>query len=212
MTFDETMALLYLGKRLFPRDKSLDKFGANVWPTVKLRQFSPAYVSCSSVPGSVTGQDPFRSGPQFEPPLPAGQPGKVVGLVIDPDGAPVPGASVLVAGGKKGVVTDADGKFVLEVPSGTRLSISCIGYVTVEVTAMSVIRVRLEEDDTTLDEMVVVGYGAGRKNSLGLRGVRMMSKSADRAIAEEEISIQRGAELLNCPYQKLVNMCSYHEV
>lgn len=33
-----------------------------------------------------------------------------------------------------------------------------------------------------------------------------------RAIAEEEISIQRGAELLNCPYQELVNMCSYQEV
>ena len=33
-----------------------------------------------------------------------------------------------------------------------------------------------------------------------------------RAIAEDEISIQRGAELLNCPYQELINMCSYLEV
>ena len=67
------------------------------------------------------------------------------------------GASVQVLGTSKGVVTDLDGKFVLEVPSGTRLSISCIGYKTVEVTAMSVMRIRLEDDGQMLDEVVTVG-------------------------------------------------------
>ena len=171
-------------------DKSLDKFGANAWPTVTLRQFSPSYVNCSSVAGSITGQDPFRSGPQFEPPLPTGQPGKIVGLVIDSDGAPVVGASVQVLGTSKGVVTDLDGKFVLEVPSGTRLSISSIGYKTVEVTAMSVMRVRLEDDGQMLDEVVTIGYGASRPRLMAKS--RMNSASvfvAESAVYEESMDM-----------------------
>ena len=165
-------------------DKSLDAFGANFWPTVSLNRFSPAYVPCSSVNGAVTGQDPFRAGPQFEPPLPAGQPGKIVGLVVDPDGEPVVGASVVVEGSTKGTVTDLDGKFVLDVPSGTHLLVSCLGYQSATVTAMSVMRVTLEEDKQMLGDVVVVGYGAKAGGLAG--GLRTMvrgiaTKSAARA-------------------------------
>ena len=158
-------------------DKSLDKFGSNPWPTVTLRQFSPAYVTCSSVPGSITGQDPFRSGPQFEPALPAGQPGKIVGIVIGSDGEPVVGASVQVVGTGKGVATDMDGKFVLDVPSGTRLRISSLGYITTEVTAMSVMRVRLEEDKQAQLDQVVIGYGS-RAGGIRTRGLLGLAKTA----------------------------------
>ena len=176
-------------------DKSLDAFGTNFWPTVTLNRFSPAYVPCSSVNGSVTGQDPFRAGPQFEPPLPAGQPGKIVGLVVDPDGEPLVGASVVVKDSAKGTVTDMEGKFVLDVPSGTQLLVSSIGYKSVTVTAMSVMRVTLEEDEQALEDVVVVGYGAKAGSLAG--GLRTMvrgiaTKSAARvdgiamdAVAEE---------------------------
>lgn len=182
-------------------DKSLDSFGSNSWPTVSLRQFSPAYVSCNSIAGSVTGVDPFGSSPKFEAPLPAGQPGKIVGLVVDRDGEPVAGASVMVKGTTKGCVTDMDGKFVMDVvPSGTQLVVSCIGFKEAVVAAMSVMRVVLEDDEQLLEDVVVVGYGA-RKNSLGLTGavasvrVRGMAKSASAdammmdGVVEEEMAM-----------------------
>ena len=163
-------------------DKSLDRFGANFWPTVALRQFSPAYVSCNSVPGSVTGVDPFGSGPKFEPALPVGQPGKIVGLVVDPYGEPVVGASVTVEGKTQGVVTDMDGRFVLDVPSGTRLLVSCLGYKEARVTAMSVMRVILEEDEALMNDVVVVGYGA-KSRGIRIRGLGMAAKQAATADA-----------------------------
>ncbi|MBR1576021.1 MAG: carboxypeptidase-like regulatory domain-containing protein [Bacteroidales bacterium] len=160
-------------------DKSLDAFGTHYWPTVSLRHFAPAYVSCHSVAGSVTGIDPFGSSPKFEAPLPPAQPGKIVGVVADVDGEPVAGASVAVSGTAKGVVTDLDGKFVLDVPAGTELSVSCIGYVSVKVRAMSVMRVVLEDDTSSLDDVVVVGYGATRSvKGVLAGGLRRMAKSA----------------------------------
>ncbi len=171
-------------------DKSLDAFGRNVWPTVSLRHFSPTYVSYASVPGFVTGVDPFRSGPHFEAPLPTAQPGRIVGVVTDPDGIPVIGASVMVVGTKKGVMTDVDGKFVLDAPSGTQLEISCIGYVSTKVTAMSVMRVVLQEDTKLMDEVVVVGYGSTRVAGIRIRGLgSAKNASVDMAVMEESVAM-----------------------
>ena len=167
-------------------DKSLDAFGANHWPTVTLRQFTPSYVSCSSACGSVTGVDPFADAPKFDSPLPAAQPGKIVGVVVDADGAPVIGASVAVAGSAKGAVTDVDGRFVLDgVPSGTQLTVSSIGYVQTKVTAMSVMRVVLEEDTTMLDEVAVIGYGMrGKTGGIRVRGLAKNAAVSDGVVYE----------------------------
>ena len=177
-------------------DKSLDAFGSNFWPTVALNRFSPAYVACSSVNGVVTGQDPFRTGPQFEPPLPASQPGKIVGLVVDPYGEPVVGASVIVKGSTKGAVTDMDGKFVLEVPAGTQLVISSIGYKEANVTAMSVMRVTLEEDEQVLEDVVVVGYGyaAGALRTMA-RGIATKSAARADGIAMDAVAEEMAAPM-----------------
>ncbi len=177
-------------------DKSLDAFGRNSWPTVTLRQFSPAYVSCNSVAGSVTGVDPFGSSPKFEAPLPKAQPGKIVGLVVDQDGEPVAGASVMVKGTTKGGVTDMDGKFVLDVvPSGTQLVVSSIGFKTLTVTAMSVMRVVLEEDEQSLDDVVVVGYGATRSNGIRVRGLGMAkAASADAMLMSDAVAEEMAME------------------
>ena len=88
---------------------------------------------------------------------------RVYGTVVDSDGYPVVGASVISDLRRgQGTVTDADGRFYLDVPPGTPLKIDCIGYKSVSVSSGSGIRVVLEDDDTLLEERVVIGYGAGR--------------------------------------------------
>lgn len=89
----------------------------------------------------------------------------VSGKVTSSDG-PVPGASVLVTGTTRGVSTDADGNFTIELgPSDNSLTISFIGLktITVEVGNRTTVDVALEADVTALDEVVVVGYGEQRK-------------------------------------------------
>ena len=53
---------------------------------------------------------------------------KVTGTVIDELGEGIPGASVKLVGGSKGAITDIDGSFTIEVPKGSKLEISFLGY------------------------------------------------------------------------------------
>jgi len=93
----------------------------------------------------------------------------VNGNVIDTDGEPIIGASVLVTGTTSGTVTDIDGNYSLNVPSGSSsLTISYIGYktITVPLDGRTTINATIETDDEILDEVVVVGYGVQRKSDL----------------------------------------------
>lgn len=93
---------------------------------------------------------------------------KLKGQVIDAQtGDPVIGVNVLVKGTTNGTITDIDGKYELNAPAGAVLQISFIGYKTVEITATtSEQTIKLHEDTETLDEVVVVGYGVQKKESL----------------------------------------------
>ena len=93
---------------------------------------------------------------------------KLKGQVIDAQtGDPVIGVNVLVKGTTNGTITDIDGKYELNAPAGAVLQISFIGYKTVEITATaSEQTIKLQEDTETLDEVVVVGYGVQKKESL----------------------------------------------
>ena len=138
-------------------DKSLDAMGTNGWDAV--RPQSPLLHTLWFQPraGFITAERPrtvFSGG------------GSIYGIVIDPEGEPVIGSSVLVEGTGIGTVTDLEGLFTLDVPTGTLLEISSIGYKTVFATAAPGMQVVLEEDMQFLDETVVVGYGTGRKNSI----------------------------------------------
>lgn len=86
------------------------------------------------------------------------------------DGQPVIGASVFVKGATNvGVVTDLDGKFVLNgVPtSATTLVVSSIGMITKEVPVAAVVNVVLDADSEVLEEAVVtIAYGAAKKSTL----------------------------------------------
>ena len=90
----------------------------------------------------------------------------VSGKVLDAQGQPVPGASVIETGTTNGVNTDADGKFSMEVRRGAKLEVSCIGYTTVTVVANSEMSITIHEDKEFLDEVVVVGYGTQKKANL----------------------------------------------
>src|SRR5690606_15240970 len=96
----------------------------------------------------------------------------VTGSVLDANGAPLTGASVIEIGTTNGVVADFDGKFSIEATTGSTLEISFLGYVSqsVEITNSTVmpLQIVLEEDAFALDaiEIVAVGYGTMRKSDL----------------------------------------------
>lgn len=90
------------------------------------------------------------------------------GKVVDAAGLPVIGASVIVKGTQTGGVTDVDGNFIVEnVEKGMILQISSIGYKTNEVKwEGNPLRILLEDDIESLNEIVVVGYGTQRKGNI----------------------------------------------
>lgn len=94
----------------------------------------------------------------------------VQGTVLDPDGFPVIGASILEKGTTNGVITDIDGNFVLNVSSSKSvLVISYIGFKTIEISAsnkQALQKIVLKEDSEMLEEVVVVGYGTQKKATL----------------------------------------------
>ena len=94
------------------------------------------------------------------------QQSRISGTVVDAQGEPIPGASVIVKGTTTGTMTDATGVFTLSVRTGATLEVSCIGYTTVEVAAQDKLTIVLEDDAELLAETVVVGYGAQKKVNL----------------------------------------------
>ncbi len=89
----------------------------------------------------------------------------VRGIVKDNNGEPVIGATIMESGTKNGTVTDADGNFVIEIASDSKLDITSIGYKsqTIKPSATGTTKVSLSEDSNLLDDVVVVGYGTQRK-------------------------------------------------
>lgn len=94
---------------------------------------------------------------------------QVTGVVKDPAGETIIGASVLEKGTTNGTITDFDGNFSLNVSSDKAvLVISYVGYKTQEISiaGKNSLIVTLPEDTETLEEVVVVGYGAQKKESV----------------------------------------------
>ena len=92
---------------------------------------------------------------------------KVHGTVLGKsDDEPLIGASVVSEETKKGVAADLDGNFEIEVPKGSTLIVSYIGYNTLRVEAQPQMTIYLEENSELLDEVVVVGYQVVRKADL----------------------------------------------
>ena len=95
---------------------------------------------------------------------------KVNGTVLDEIGEPIIGANVVVKGTTIGTTTDLDGNFSLDVPEGSIITISYIGYNAQEITysGQSELNITLVEDTQALDEVVVTALGLKReKKALG---------------------------------------------
>lgn len=90
----------------------------------------------------------------------------VKGHVKDDTGEPVIGATVRVAGQDGGVMTDINGNFTIQAKSGATISITYIGYQTATVPAAPNVAVSLVSEQTTLKDVVVIGYGRARKEDL----------------------------------------------
>lgn len=111
----------------------------------------------------------------------------VIGTVVDQTGEPVPGATVLVKGTTKGTITDMDGNFSLSgVPQDGTLVVSFIGMkkVEVDVAGEDQFNITLEEEMLGLDEVVVVGYGAQKKETV----TGSMSTVSSDELVEQPVS------------------------
>ena len=91
---------------------------------------------------------------------------KVTGTVLDETGEPIIGANVIVKGTTRGIITDLDGAFSLDVAPNEILQISYIGYLPQEITlnGRTSLTIQLKEDTQALEEVVVVGYGVQKKS------------------------------------------------
>lgn len=85
----------------------------------------------------------------------------ITGIVTDSEGEPIPGATVIIEGFNQGTVTDIDGKFSIEADEGAVIVISFIGFKSERITVgnQTQYEIVLSEGETSLDEVVVVGYG-----------------------------------------------------
>ena len=120
---------------------------------------------------------------------------KITGIVKDVTGEPIIGANVIVKGTTNGTMTGLDGDFELEVPENALLVISYIGYVNQEipVSGKNSFNVTLEEDTQNLDEVVVLGYGAGQRKQDLSASVGVLNNTEDlvvRPVSSTESMLQ----------------------
>lgn len=116
---------------------------------------------------------------------------KIKGNVVDSNGEPIIGATIMEKGTTNGTVTDLDGNFVLNVAPGAIIQISYIGFATQELKASDNLRIKLKEDTEVLDEVVVVGFGTQKKvNLTGSVAVVSQEKLASRPVTTTSQALQ----------------------
>ena len=94
--------------------------------------------------------------------------GLIKGTVSDETGEPIIGASVKVLGTNTGAVTDVNGQFYVNAAANARIQVSYVGFVTQTINAdgRKDLSVVLREDNTTLNDVVVIGYGTMKKSDI----------------------------------------------
>ena len=121
--------------------------------------------------------------------------GKIVkasGLVLDAEGEPIIGATIKRPGASTGTITDVDGHFTIDVPEGSTLQISYIGYEDREVRASANMNITLKSNVENLNEVVVVGYGTQKKVDLtgAVSSVKMDDVLGNRPISSVSEALQ----------------------
>ena len=90
----------------------------------------------------------------------------VKGHVKDSAGEPIIGAAVRVNGQSGGAVTDIDGNFSIKADKGATVTVSYVGYEQAKVSVSNNMVITLQEDNQSLKEVVVIGYGVAKKSDL----------------------------------------------
>ena len=107
----------------------------------------------------------------------------VSGTIKDEDGSGMPGVNILVKGTTQGTVTDTQGAFSISTSPNSTLVITFVGYKTFEILVgeRTVINLTLESDLSSLDEVVVTGYGVDKRREL--TGAVSTVKTQDLTVA-----------------------------
>ena len=128
------------------------------------------------------------------------QGGTISGTVMDEEGEPIIGATVMVKGSKKGAVTDIDGKFRIEASKGTTLVVTYVGFEKREVKAQNNMKIVLSSSETALGEVVVTGMqkmdkrlftGSATKvdaDKTKLSGIADVSRSLEGRVSGVQVS------------------------
>ncbi len=93
---------------------------------------------------------------------------KVSGTILDELGEGIPGAFIKLSGSSKGVVTDIDGAYTIDVPNGSKLEVTFLGYQPGEIVAgkPDTYSIALHPQSEMLDEVVKVAFGSQKKESV----------------------------------------------
>lgn len=116
------------------------------------------FVSSSYRSPTATKKDKFYYNPTIK---------RILGKVTEASGSPLPGCNVMVKGTSNGTQTDFEGNYSLDIVEGQELVFSYVGFKTEEQPIYSsIMNVRLDEDASQLEEVVVTGYSSGISRGL----------------------------------------------
>jgi len=119
---------------------------------------------------------------------------EITGTITDESGVPLPGANILLVGTSKGVVSDFDGNFAIQAAKGDVLEISFVGMVTQQVTigTDNNLNIILVTDASTLDEVVVVGYGTQKRKDVTGAIASVKSESFNKGVVANAGQLLQG--------------------
>ncbi|MBR6981095.1 MAG: SusC/RagA family TonB-linked outer membrane protein [Prevotella sp.] len=115
---------------------------------------------------------------------------EVTGVITDNNGEPLIGVTVMEEGTQNGAVTDIDGRYKINVKPGAKLRVSYIGYEPMTITAGQ--NVTLKEDNATLNEVVVVGYGTMRRKDVTSSITTVQAKDLNKGVFADPASMLQG--------------------
>ena len=119
---------------------------------------------------------------------------QVSGIVLDEKGEPVPGASVTVLNANIGTITDLDGKFKLNVPDKSTVSVSFVGYENQQfnISKNADLRITLKENAISLNEVVAIGYGKQSRATITSAISKVQAKDLPIASTGNPLSLLKG--------------------
>lgn len=117
---------------------------------------------------------------------------KVSGTVKDANGEPLIGVSVMEVGTNNGAVTDVNGKYTLSVKPGAKLKLSYIGFTSKTIKASGNSQIVLDEDNTALNEVVVVGYGTMRRKDVTSSITTVNAKDLNKGVYTDPAQMLQG--------------------